>query len=676
MTTAKLYPSTVRNSRAALRLRGSVAMTAAALFGATLLPAGAALAATQPATVAAPSPSVPASLPGLPGISSQTTLIGALAPRASAHPCARPAPGSVIPQPTHIYSSGGALNVHLDYYEDMDDQGNPSFCFLDVNGNQAPILHGKPGDTFNIEVTNRVPPVNAGQFTPFGVPADNLLQAGVPSVPATKTTAAVAGNQCGEQYQFVSDPSSVNVHYHGFLVTPRCQSDNVAHTVIAAGDTFEYSFPIPTNEPPGLYWFHPHVHGSGEQSVQGGASGMLVIDGIEQFHPEVAGLPERVLVFRDKLIGGNAPAPNPFPNNIVPTWDASINYVPVEYTSTTTTPSYTPPGVIQMQSGQKEFWRVVNTGADAIMDFQVLYDGVPQPVSVVALDGVPVNVENGQNLLSSLLGLLLPATAAPVNKTTIQLAPGQRAEFVIAPPGASVKSAVIQTLNYDTGLVGDALPSRTLATITTQRTATGLPTMPTVNPLSLATWTQRFNGLFQAPSTVNRTLYFSEVLSNPLDPASPTNFYITVDGATPATYQPGIAPAITTKVGSVETWTIQNRSLEAHVFHIHQIHYLMLAVNGVALSPADMQLRDDYTIPGWKPPVDPVTSAPYDPATGTLFSAMTAAQQTAYLKKYPYPSFTAKFDFRDPTAAGDFVYHCHILAHEDNGMMALIRVLP
>jgi FtsP/CotA-like multicopper oxidase with cupredoxin domain len=33
-------------------------------------------------------------------------------------------------------------------------------------------------------------------------------------------------------------------------------------------------------------------------------------------------------------------------------------------------------------------------------------------------------------------------------------------------------------------------------------------------------------------------------------------------------------------------------------------------------------------------------------------------------------------DFRDPNAAGTFVYHCHLLEHEDGGMMGLIRVEP
>ena len=43
--------------------------------------------------------------------------------------------------------------------------------------------------------------------------------------------------------------------------------------------------------------------------------------------------------------------------------------------------------------------------------------------------------------------------------------------------------------------------------------------------------------------------------------------------------------------------------------------------------------------------------------------------------KGPYPSVKVRMDFRGPDI-GDFVYHCHILEHEDHGMMAIIRVLP
>lgn len=41
-----------------------------------------------------------------------------------------------------------------------------------------------------------------------------------------------------------------------------------------------------------------------------------------------------------------------------------------------------------------------------------------------------------------------------------------------------------------------------------------------------------------------------------------------------------------------------------------------------------------------------------------------------------YPSVRLRMDFRDPNIVGTFVYHCHLLEHEDGGMMGRIRVEP
>jgi len=41
-----------------------------------------------------------------------------------------------------------------------------------------------------------------------------------------------------------------------------------------------------------------------------------------------------------------------------------------------------------------------------------------------------------------------------------------------------------------------------------------------------------------------------------------------------------------------------------------------------------------------------------------------------------YPSVRLRMDFRDPNTVGTFVYHCHLLEHEDGGMMGIIRVVP
>ena len=102
-------------------------------------------------------------------------------------------------------------------------------------------------------------------------------------------------------------------------------------------------------------------------------------------------------------------------------------------------------------------------------------------------------------------------------------------------------------------------------------------------------------------------------------------------------------PAIVTKVGSVEDWTIENRTSELHAFHMHQIHFLVMAIDGVPVQ--NPTLQDTVTIPYW---------------TGTG----------------AYHNVTVRMDFRDSNIAGTFLYHCHILDHEDGGMMAKIEVDP
>jgi FtsP/CotA-like multicopper oxidase with cupredoxin domain len=143
--------------------------------------------------------------------------------------------------------------------------------------------------------------------------------------------------------------------------------------------------------------------------------------------------------------------------------------------------------------------------------------------------------------------------------------------------------------------------------------------------------------LSHASVTARRKLYFSENSAG-------TKFYITVVGDKPKLYEPDEAPRITTTQGAVEDWTIENRSTEVHEFHIHQIHFLLLAVNGKSVRKDQRQLFDTQEVDAWS-------------------------------GKGPYPSITLRMDFRGPIV-GEFVYHCHITDHSDAGMMANIRVLP
>ena len=362
----------------------------------------------------------------------------------------------------------------------------------------------------------------------------------------------------------------------------------------------------------------PHVHGISEPAVQGGASGVIVIEGIENLVPALAGIPERILVLRDQVVAGT-----PAPGGAIPSWDASVNYVPVAYPAEK-------PAIIRSAGHGREFWRVANASADTILDLQLVYDGVVQSLDVVALDGVCTGSQDGTR------------RGTPVRMQHILVPPAGRAEFVIPAPPPGTKVAAFQTLNIDTGPLGDNDPMRTLAKLSfDDAAAPALRIMPTASSQPAA---QRFEGLNTALLTAHRKLYFSEVVSDPNNPASPTNFFITVDGAKPVLFDPSNPPAIVTRQGAVEDWTIENRSGEAHEFHMHQIHFQVLQANGVAVAAADRQFRDTIQVPYWS-------------GSG------------------PYPSVTVRMDFRG-MVVGDYVYHCHILGHEDNGMMAIIRVLP
>jgi len=119
---------------------------------------------------------------------------------------------------------------------------------------------------------------------------------------------------------------------------------------------------------------------------------------------------------------------------------------------------------------------------------------------------------------------------------------------------------------------------------------------------------------------------------------------VRVGGQVQVVFKADAEPVITPGVGAVEDWVVGKHAPESPAFHIHQIHFKVLEVDGKPVK--DQDLRDTIEIPFWEGP------------------------------GHPYHSFKGRFDFRDPTIAGTFVFHCHILLHEDLGMMHKILVLP
>jgi FtsP/CotA-like multicopper oxidase with cupredoxin domain len=532
-------------------------------------------------------------------------LVGFLSPAAALAQggCLRPVPGTDVKPPPDLFSSNGVLQVNLTYQTSVDTKGRTLFCFVTSDGVESPTLHVNPGDTIKISLTNDLPQVPGG-------PEERISDA------------------CGDANMTIT---SVNMHFHGMNVVPTCHSDEVIHTLINSGETFDYKIKIPKDEPPGLYWYHPHIHGISSMAVQGGSTGAIIVEGIENIQPAVAGLPERVLVIRDQP-RASSPFSKPANAGAIPNWDVSVNYVSVPY------PRY-PAGIVTMQQGGKEFWRVANAAANTILDIQLMYDGQAQPLQIVGFDGVPTGSQDGKR------------QGTIVTQNEILIPPAGRVEFIVTGPAASVKKAQLVTNKIDGGPAGDSNTARPLFQIRTTATPAALRKMPMPKGPPNR---QRFENLANARVTAKRTLYFSEINiasgvtppgKRPPDNDTHTLFYITVAGQRPLLYDPTNPPAITTNQGAVEDWTIQNQSTEVHEFHMHQIHFLLEDVDGKPVPTDQQQFYDTYQVGYWNG------------------------------KSKKWPSIKVRMDFRGPVV-GDFVYHCHILDHEDGGMMAIIRVLP
>jgi FtsP/CotA-like multicopper oxidase with cupredoxin domain len=532
-----------------------------------------------------------------------------------------PSLGDPVTNPLDLYSQGGALNLQLELDYGVDSSGYQHFCYnYFAAGIEAPTLRLNPSDTLTLTLTN-------GLNVPGAKPMRMKHQMNMPAKAKSPDTSCNGGT---------ITLNSTNLHFHGLNIPPVCHQDDVINTLIQPTDPpFQYQIQIPGNEPPGLYWYHPHPHGFTTDQVNGGASGALIVSGIENVKPQVAGLAEQVLILRQQFLNPGSWLPGPY--------QLTLNFEPVGQdillvkrgqsrlvsksrpnTGAQVQPVRTVLPYIVADPEEQQFWRVLNSSTQAFLDLQVLSDDVPQNLELISIDAVPV-------------------TNDPY-VTDILVPPAGRAEFVMTGPPEGASNLFVN-LGYNTGPVGNTNFAQVLASILTSSDAnTHKLRIPAKHHIPAAkvppAKKQRFASLAQMKPTASRNLYFSEAT---MGTNGPTNYFLTVQGQTAHVFDPSLPPAIVTNSGAVEDWTIENHTLEEHAFHIHQIHFLVMAINGVALQTPVMQ--DTVNIPYWD---------------GTM----------------PYPSVTVRMDFSDPEIAGTFLYHCHILDHEDGGMMAEIQVNP
>jgi len=437
--------------------------------------------------------------------------------------------------------------------------GHDAFVF---NGRPVPpTIRIAPGDTLKIHYLN-------------ALPAATVMQA--------------RGGQM----------NMTNLHFHGLSVSPQRPQDDVLDMMAMPGEALDYTLAIPRDHLPGLFWYHTHPHGESHQQVLDGMSGALIIEGIERYAPAVRGISERVLVIRAADIGHDSNA------------QAKLARADVERPACTGSPDeaggidhvFTVNGVlrpeIEMQPGERQFWRMVNASPDRYVDLEIPH----QRLDVVAYDGMPIAYHDPVRPTRRVDHILLP--------------PAGRVEAIVtAAPGNG--RAVLHTRCVDTGPDGDPNPGMILADIVSTPSAPP----PTAD---------------RSPATSEPAFKMVDV--EPAKRAAPAFTAIFTEGdhkfyINGRLFSPDDAPMVRAKVGQFQHWRIVNSTRELHPMHIHQVHFLPFLEN-------DQPIRD----PHW---LDTVNV----PVGGSVDVVM---------------------DFTDPVIRGMSVFHCHLLNHEDKGMMAKI----
>jgi FtsP/CotA-like multicopper oxidase with cupredoxin domain len=494
-------------------------------------------------------------------------------------------PGATpLPSLPEVSGQGGAVDVTLRAVTSADGRDQYEYQGRTV----PPVIRVAPGGRMNVTLINAM---SAHSNETVGASCWPMPPGPAKAIPCMQMT---------------------NLHFHGMEVSPNPPQDDVLTMMTHPGQTLHYSVAVPAWEPPGLYWYHPHPHGESDKQLLDGMSGAIIVEGIDRVVPQVRGLPEQVIVLRSRPYDDQH-----LPASVVQTLQPLLNRgrqleagtTPQAFTGvckTQVAPAayFTVNGVVDpaigVVPGERQFWRIVNASGDSFVDLQI--DGAT--FEVVALDGAPLAYQDPRHPTRVTNHVLLP--------------PAARLEAIVTGPRAGAR-ATLRTRCVDTGPDGDSNPAMVLAEI--------VPGAPTAVRRSVARLQQEPTpfgppqNLAQAErSAPQATITFTE---------NEAGYYINNHR-----FQPTDGPMFRVRVGSIAHWRVVNQTHEVHPFHIHQVHFLTYAVNGV-------RVQD----PVWRDTMD----VPRDGGTIDVI-----------------------LDARHAVVLGMAVFHCHMIRHEDKGMMAKV----
>ena len=539
----------------------------------------------------------------------------------------------------------------------------------------SPMLEVRPGDTVRMKLHNKLP-------------AD--------------PSCLSSGGDINQPHCF----NGTNLHTHGLWINPAGNGDNVL-IAINPGVSFEYEYNLPPDHPAGTYWFHTHLHGSTALQVSSGMAGALIVRGQRKpgarrngdldtlLQPTPAQpLRERVLVMQ-QIQYACRDAQNQIKTNAdgsyrcdvgdvggiegydqfgPGTWPKSGRYTSIN--------GHALPTFGGARTGVIERWRVIHGGVrDTInLEFRKLAGAAPSPQALAAAahDGFVGQHCSGDPLPLHLVaadGLTLGAVARSLQAT---FQPAYRWDALMVFPETGVY-CVIDAAAPAAANVDQAAPSHQLLGLV--EVAAGRPVPNTVTPwlakelaalaavhmpadVRAAVVADLRNGL-----KLSRFIQHADVADAEVTGQQSLLFNIDVK-QTPAKFQvdgksfdPDRIDRVL-RLGSVDEWTLKS-AFVSHPFHIHVNPFQVVKIldpNGKDVSApdavddaggsVDLQYRGLKGV--WKDTLMVKNIANPAGAPGGEYTVIVRTRYQRYI--------------------GDFVLHCHILDHEDQGMMQIVRV--
>jgi FtsP/CotA-like multicopper oxidase with cupredoxin domain len=432
---------------------------------------------------------------------------------------------------------------------------------------------------------------------------------------------------------YLNNQNSTNLHFHGLHVDPKEKNgvfgDYVVDTAEAGvlpGGIRQHEIKLPLDHTNGIYWYHPHLHGSSNVQVSSGMFGAILIkDPADRFlSPDTT---ERI-IFVHKL-GLNAMGKT----------DSFYDSLNAPASNFLLNGAYQP--TLVMRPGEVQSWHFLNSAS--FYPFNPLLDG--HTMESYARDG---------NAFAGFFKPVNPVTSAQFGNQQWPgnaIYPGGRLSVVVKAsmtPGTyflrSVKAPSSETNDEIVArIVVEGAPVATPLPL-----PSGLPRYVEQLPITdaeLASKGGKQRNLVLAILSQGDPLLPSPIPAGEewaIPAGEPVNsfFYGTSfvlgnvgSGVKLAPFQSAITTTQTVALNAVEEWTINSLNDYPHPFHIHVNDSYVVRINGEAVTPF---WADTLAVP-------------------------------------PKGSITFRMRFKDFT--GKYVWHCHALDHEDLGMMQLVEVV-